>query len=78
MGIVGGHGGGICPWSPRWDLLAGTEQGLFRGRGDGIRRRSQSWVFLAGADITKGKLIDTLNKIELCILFVMASHFNRC
>ena len=65
LNIVGGHGGGICPWSPSWDLLAGTEQGILGERGDGIRWGSQSWVLLAGveimadAEIMTGKLIET-------------------
>ena len=40
VGIVGRHGGGICPCLPSWDSLGGTEQGLLGGRGDGIRWRS--------------------------------------
>ena len=57
-GIVRGDGGGICPWSPSWDSLAGTEWGFFGRRNDGICSQSQSWVSLAGAEIVKGKFIE--------------------
>ena len=59
MGIVGGHGSGILPWLPRWDFLAGAEQGLIGGRGDEIRWWSQSWILLADAEVMTGKLIET-------------------
>ena len=50
---------GFFPWSPNWDSLAGTEQGLLGGRDDGICRQSENWVLFMGTEMMTGKLIET-------------------
>ena len=59
VGIVGGHGGGICLWSVSWDSLAGTEQGLLDRHDDETCWRSQSWVLLVSTALIKDKSMET-------------------
>ena len=58
-GFVGGRKGGNRWRTWRGDLSVVPELGFVGGHGDGIHWRCQSWVLLVGAEIMKGKFIET-------------------